>query len=191
MHTVVAIDDHRLFSAGIELIFKRYFASVEFLSFGSVGSAFDNVTIEPSAILLDFNLYGISGTYAVDLLLARWPAARIIVVTSEDRDSVVRQLAQRTEIAVVSKSETLTVLIDVIKSALAISDKQPAVSPELSARQMEILHHLREGHSNKTIARLTSLSEFTVRGHLQQIYKQIGATSRTSAVFLAQQAGLI
>jgi DNA-binding NarL/FixJ family response regulator len=35
------------------------------------------------------------------------------------------------------------------------------------------------------------LSEFTVRGHVQQILKLTGATNRTNAVFLAEQAGLI
>ncbi|WP_442789674.1 response regulator transcription factor [Novosphingobium sp. SL115] len=61
----------------------------------------------------------------------------------------------------------------------------------LSNRQLEILRHIREGHSNKSIARLVGLSEYTVRGHVQRILKVTGAINRTSAVFLAEQAGLL
>jgi hypothetical protein len=46
------------------------------------------------------------------------------------------------------------------------------------------------GHTNRQIARDLGLSEGTVRKHLENIYRQLGAQSRTQAVFIITNAGI-
>lgn len=55
-------------------------------------------------------------------------------------------------------------------------------APSLTPRQRELMAHVRDGESNRQIARKLHLSEATVRTHLSQIYSRLGVSSRTAAV---------
>ena len=66
----------------------------------------------------------------------------------------------------------------------------PPVEP-LSARELDVLHGLAEGLSNKQIARALGISEHTVKFHINAILGKLGAQSRTEAVVRATRAGLI
>jgi DNA-binding NarL/FixJ family response regulator len=61
----------------------------------------------------------------------------------------------------------------------------------LSARELDVLRGLAEGLSNKQIARALSISEHTVKFHINAILGKLGAQSRTEAVVRATRAGLI
>jgi DNA-binding CsgD family transcriptional regulator len=62
--------------------------------------------------------------------------------------------------------------------------------PALSARELDVLRHLAEGASNKTIARMLGISAHTVKFHVAAILEKLGAASRTEAATLAIRAGL-
>ena len=62
---------------------------------------------------------------------------------------------------------------------------------KLSAREVEIMHWLREGRSNAQIALILGLSALTVKNHLQRIYRLLGAGNRTQAVTRSVALGLI
>jgi DNA-binding NarL/FixJ family response regulator len=57
---------------------------------------------------------------------------------------------------------------------------------QLTGRQADVFAKLREGKPNKLIAYELNLSESTVKIHLRNIMRTIGATNRTEAVFKAQ-----
>jgi two-component system nitrate/nitrite response regulator NarL len=59
------------------------------------------------------------------------------------------------------------------------------VHPKLSAREAQILEYLRDGASNKVIARRLNLSESTVKVHVKAILKKVGAYNRTQAALWA------
>jgi len=54
--------------------------------------------------------------------------------------------------------------------------------PRLTPRQNDLLRLLAAGHTNTQIARRLGISEGTVRTHLENIYEQLGVSSRTAAV---------
>jgi DNA-binding NarL/FixJ family response regulator len=62
----------------------------------------------------------------------------------------------------------------------------------LSSRELEVLELVAHGGANKEIAEQLSLSEFTVKRHIQNILRKIGARSRweASALYLAQRREL-
>ncbi len=60
----------------------------------------------------------------------------------------------------------------------------------LTARQEEVLERLREGESNKLIGRQLKLRESTVKVHIRQIMRKLGATNRTQAAICAAQMNL-
>jgi predicted ATPase/DNA-binding CsgD family transcriptional regulator len=67
---------------------------------------------------------------------------------------------------------------------------QHQVDP-LSERELEILQHVADGSSDREIADALFLSLNTVKWHNRQIYSKLGVGSRTQAVALASQAGLM
>jgi len=61
----------------------------------------------------------------------------------------------------------------------------------LTKREREVLRWLLEGKSNWDIGNILSISEFTVKNHVQRILKRLGANSRQHAVAKAIDMGII
>jgi DNA-binding NarL/FixJ family response regulator len=57
----------------------------------------------------------------------------------------------------------------------------------LTQREMDVLHLLRQGKANKAIAYQLSVSEGTVKVHIQHIMRKLKATNRTHIVCLANR----
>lgn len=71
-------------------------------------------------------------------------------------------------------------------------DSSPAQPvEELTPRELQVLRLIAEGRSNKTIARELSISEHTVKFHVNAILGKLNAQSRTEAVVTATRLGLI
>jgi DNA-binding NarL/FixJ family response regulator len=60
----------------------------------------------------------------------------------------------------------------------------------LTARQQEVLGRLGQGESNKLIGRQLKLRESTVKVHIRQIMRKLGATNRTQAALCAAKLQL-
>jgi len=60
----------------------------------------------------------------------------------------------------------------------------------LTARQQEVLKRLGQGESNKLIGRQLKLRESTVKVHIRQIMRKLGATNRTQAALCAAKLQL-
>ena len=65
------------------------------------------------------------------------------------------------------------------------------VAEPLTGRENEVLQLLAEGLANKQIAAQLGISEHTVKFHISSIYNKLNASSRTEAVRLGIQQGLI
>jgi DNA-binding NarL/FixJ family response regulator len=59
----------------------------------------------------------------------------------------------------------------------------------LSAREMDVLKRLAEGKVYKQIAAELGLSTSTVRTHLHNVYRKLGAVDRAQAVLAATERG--
>lgn len=188
--TVLVIDDHDLFCAGIALILNQNFPSIKVMTYAGLGEAIDRCPAAPDLLLLDYRLKGIGGDAGIALARSCWPSAPVIVVTAETDQRLHDRIRAMPEIHLLSKSAPPDTLVNLVRSALP-KDESVQAPANLSPRQFEILHLMREGLSNKAIARKVGLSEFTVRGHVQRILRMTGACNRTGAVFLAEQSGLI
>jgi NarL family two-component system response regulator YdfI len=78
--------------------------------------------------------------------------------------------------------------------AVEVATARPvsAVAMEtLSPREIEVLRLMADGSSNKTIAWRLSISEHTVKFHVNSIFSKMHAGSRTEAVTLGLRQGLI
>lgn len=64
---------------------------------------------------------------------------------------------------------------------------EPCQDPrcKITARELRILECVREGKSNQEIGQTLHISEFTVKSHLQRIFRKLGVANRTQAVATA------
>jgi ATP/maltotriose-dependent transcriptional regulator MalT len=61
----------------------------------------------------------------------------------------------------------------------------------LSRRELEVLELVKDGLSNHQISKRLFLSQATVKSHLVHIYAKLGVDSRTAAVAVATERGVI
>ena len=66
-----------------------------------------------------------------------------------------------------------------------------SATTELNPRQREVLRLVAEGLSNREIASRTHLSEYTVKGYVEEILARLGARNRVHAAIVATKQGLI
>jgi DNA-binding NarL/FixJ family response regulator len=190
VHNILIIDDHELFGAGLKLILKRRFPNTDCAVFDSVEVALQLAIAAPDLVLLDVNLKGMDGLSGAPVIKARWPGCAIIMVSSEMDAARISEAVQSGVHAYLSKADPPERILSVIENLFGTSTVPTGHTP-LTQRQIDILIHVESGLSNKAIARLLTLSEFTVRGHMQALMRSLSVTSRTGAVFAARQRGLI
>lgn len=73
--------------------------------------------------------------------------------------------------------------------AIEIGDRAPWRVGGLTPRQQEVLGYLRQGKSNKVIARELNMQESTVKVHVRHIMRKLGAANRTQAALCAIRNG--
>ena len=182
MYRVLGIDDHRLFHAGLELLILKTFPSMTFRAVRSIAEALDERDLDPDLILLDVDLDGENGLDGIPLLKLRWPKTLIAVISATiDMDRMGLACAHGVD-AFMSKTDPSAQILDVIRTLTNGCGERPVGSDALTRRQSDILRHLHEGLSNKAMARILNISEFTVRGHIQTMMKAFNARTRTEVV---------
>jgi DNA-binding CsgD family transcriptional regulator len=72
-----------------------------------------------------------------------------------------------------------------LAAAFRVDPADPRPRPRLNTSQQEILRLMADGCSNREIARKIHLSENTVKSHVQEILRKLGARNRVQAAVLA------
>ena len=72
-------------------------------------------------------------------------------------------------------------------------DGNPKAQAELglSERELEVLHELAAGRSNKEIAAHLHVSPNTVKTHVARLFEKLGAKRRTEAIRRARELGIV
>ena len=63
--------------------------------------------------------------------------------------------------------------------------------PTLSEREQQVLELLSRGSSVAAIATALKISAHTVNMHLRSIYRRLAVNSRTEAIYVANQKGIL
>jgi DNA-binding NarL/FixJ family response regulator len=157
---------------------------------------------KPDLVLLDLRMPGMDGLTCIGLLRERTPAVKIAVLSGADSDEMATEALRLGASAFISKRVDPDELPAALLAAYEETVHEPIGRAEqglvlavreagLTARELEILRALSEGHSNKEIAKLLWLAEQTVKFHLTNIYRKLDVTSRTEAVHWAYRHGLL
>jgi len=197
---ILLIDDHAMFRSGLRMVLDAGMPGTEMFEAGSLNEAMQLAPDMLDVTLLDLQLPGLNGMEGIALLKRKWPTVPVIVLSSQDEPETVNRVLARGAAGFVSKADTADDIVASVNMALrgefaALADQaegdDSTQAEHLTPRQCEVLDLLCRGMSNKLIARELSLSENTVRGHVQGILEFLRVASRSEAVFAARQQGLV
>jgi two-component system NarL family response regulator len=156
---------------------------------------------QPDVTLMDLRLPKLGGAEAVAKIRLEFPAARIIVLTTFDGDEDIHRALQAGARGYLLKGMFGDELIDAIRAVHAGKTRIPPAVAErlanrmsvsaLTAREMEVLELIVRGNSNKEIGGALSISEATVKSHINNLLSKMGVTDRTQAATAAIQRGLV
>lgn len=194
---ILLIDDHAMFRSGLGMVLNSGMSNIAIFEASSLQEGLSKAPEHIDIVLLDIKLNGLNGLEGIALLKRKWPQAPILMLSSQDEPETVRFALARGAAGFVSKAETAEKIVASIQQALRDSHSGTSPAPigaphrHLTPRQCEVLDLLHQGLSNKLIARQLSLSENTVRKHVQDILEFFGVASRAEAVFAARSQRLV
>ncbi len=196
------VDDHYLVRVGLASIIalERDMSVCAEASTGEQAIALFR-TERPDVTLMDLRLSGLNGIEAAQAILAEFPEARIIVLSTYTGNEEIYKALQAGAMAYLVKSIQREELIAAIRKA---AQGQRHIPPdvaarladrvgrsELSARELDVLRLLVGGRRNRAIASELSITEGTVKLHVSSILNKLGAADRTEAVTVALQRGIV
>ena len=156
---------------------------------------------KPDVMLIDLRMPVIGGVEAITKIRQEFPEARLIVLTTYDGDEDIYRSLQAGAKGYLLKDMFFEELETAIRSVHAGSRRIPAVIAErlaermsgsaLTDRELEVLELIVKGQSNKEIAKSLTISEATVKSHINSLLSKLGVTDRTQAATTALQRGLV
>ncbi len=84
----------------------------------------------------------------------------------------------------------LSISVKKLKRNLEVN-REEAKKASLSDRELEVLTHLVQGHSNQEIADKLFVSLNTIKTHLASIYGKLGVSRRTQAIQKAKELSIL
>ena len=200
--TVMIVDDHPLMRVGIAAIIN---ARPDMTVVAQAGTGEEAVDLfrryKPDITLMDLRLPGLGGVEAIAAIRGEFSRARFIVVTTYEGDEDIHRALEAGAQGYVIKGMPYQTLVDALQRvhaggrflpppvARALAARPP--DSELSARELEVLHLLVKGSSNRQIANRLGITEATVKSHVSTILMRLGVADRTQAVVTALQRGLV
>jgi DNA-binding NarL/FixJ family response regulator len=196
------VDDHPLLREGIGAIVNSQL-DMSLVACASNGKeaieAFRN--LRPDVTLMDLRLPDLSGIDAMIAIRTEFTDARIIILTTFERDVEVHRSLKAGAYGFLLKSMPPKLMLETIRQVHA---GKKSVPPEiasglaehfgeeaLSNREVDILRHVAAGNRNRSIAESLFISEETVKVHLRHIMDKLGAHDRTQAVAIGARRGII
>ncbi len=156
---------------------------------------------KPDVTIMDLRLPKKSGVEAITEIRRMNPAARVIVLTTFDGDEDIYRALQAGARGYLLKDMFGEELMDAVRTVHAGGTRIPAAvaqrlaermgGPNLTARESEVLELIVAGKSNKEIGSDLTISEATVKSHINSILSKLGVTDRTQAATTALQRGIV
>ena len=163
--------------------------------------------LRPDVVLMDVQMPRLDGVQATAELVRQWPAARVIILTTFDRDDYVFQGVRAGAQGYLLKDAPADQLIATIRRVHAgetfiqpeiasralremMRPAEHALEP-LSDRERQVLVLLAQGASNKEIAESLVITEGTVKNHVSSLLGKLRAENRTQAADIARRRGLV
>ncbi|CAH1198831.1 Transcriptional regulatory protein DegU [Paenibacillus sp. JJ-223] len=212
-YKIMIVDDHYVVREGLKLILEtgEQFQVIAEAENGKQAVQMLEKQL-PDIILMDLNMPVMGGLEAMQILKDRNCEVPIIILTTYNEDELMikglalgakgyllkdtsrESLFRSIESAV--RGETLLssdMLEKVIQAKMQPKSESTTVSSKLALtdKELMILQFVSKGYKSKEIAAAMDVSERTIKAHLTSVYNKLGVDSRSQAVAIAMERGIL
>lgn len=209
MIRVVIVDDHPVLRSGLAQLLGE---ADDILVVGEAADGAEALVVvrevNPDVVLMDLQMAGVDGVTATRMIAEEGLAAEVLVLTSfSDAERILAALDAGAVGYLLKDADPDEVLEGIRAVMRGESPLHPKAARQLiggirggsrltptggaanllTERETEVLELVREGLSNKQIARRLGIAERTVKAHLTSVFAAIGVLDRTQAAIWAER----
>jgi DNA-binding NarL/FixJ family response regulator len=206
---LLVVEDQPVIRSGLQTLLADTGVTIAGTAETAVQAMEQVALAQPDLMLLDIRLGESDGLSVLARIKADHPKLPVLIYTGYDNPAfaaravalgaagyVLKGTGRDELIAAIRRAaagETLWTREELrrVTSALAAPRTTYDLDVPLTRREMEVLTHIVEGHTNKRIADDLSISYETVKEHVQHLLKKIGVTDRTQAAVWAIRSGIL
>jgi DNA-binding NarL/FixJ family response regulator len=199
---VLIVDDHPVVRAGLTSMLGTQ-SDISVVGSASSGEEALEILARSSIdiLLLDLRMPGTNGIATLLAIKHQSIPVRAIVLTSYETDEDIYRAVHAGASGYLLKDTPLRKMLDAIHTVHAGNRYLPGhiasrlaermMRSNLTTRELEILKMLTKGLTNKQIGHALTISENTVRNHVNSIIEKLDVCDRTEAATTAIQRGII
>ena len=212
---IVIAEDHKLFREGLCLILQRD-ESMEIV--GEAATGFHAIRViskfKPDVVLLNTTLPETGGIGVIPPIRQESPETKALMLALAMNETAIFKALKAGAKGYLSKNASGSNLIKAIRAVhkgdlwverrfiarlfegeatLHFQGEEHGgmTNQELTPREQEVLRYLTHGRTNKGIAQDLFISEKTVKGHLNSIFKKLNVSGRIQAILYAIREGVV
>lgn len=204
---ILLADDHNLVREGLKPFLEKLVDSAQVIEAADMESALAAAeqADDLGLIILDLMMPGMNGLRGLERVRRDFPDVPVVILSGHiDRADVLAAIDAGAA-GYIPKTVSGAALVSALRLVLdgerylpsvvldnaddSAAKTAPSIFAGLSPREREVLAHLTNGLTNKEIARQLDLQEITVKVHVRNVYRKIGAGNRAQAVKIAMESG--
>ena len=199
---LLTVDDHPIYRGGLASLIAAY-PDLQLVAEAANGREGIERYREhrPDVTLMDLSMPVLTGVEAIAAIVAEFPDARIIALTTWDGDADINRALEAGARGYLLKDVVSDEVADAIRQVHAggraipsgVAQRMAAFSPriDLTERELEVLAQMAKGLSNKEIGVALGRTEGTIKVHVLHILQKLDAADRTQAVTIGLKRGII
>ncbi len=213
---VLLADDHTILRQGIRMLLETQ-PDMEVVGEATNGrEALEQAQVlHPLVVLMDISMPELNGLEATRLIKQEMPQTQVVILTMHEAEEYLIKILQAGATGYVLKQAADRELIEAVRTAsrgdtylyprianrlvsdylrrveAGTLDERDAAYESLTARERETLKLIAQGHTNKEIAEILTLSVKTVENHRYSLMNKLNAHDRGELIKYAIRVGLI
>lgn len=198
---ILIVDDHQALRIGLTAMLSPHDRLQVVAEAGDYpGALAACAEHKPDLILMDLRIPG-GGVEATLAIRERWPAMRVLIVTTFDGDEDIHRAIQAGASGYLLKGLSSAELVKAVEAThrgqrvmppdVAVRFRQRELRKDLSPRELEVLRLIVDGRSNKEIAKELSIGEESVKTHSKSLFQKLSVADRTQAAIEAIRNGIV
>ncbi len=205
---VLIVDDHRMFAESLGRLLADH-PDLHVVGIATSGAEAIALLprLQPAVALVDYRMPEQDGIAIAAEIKRQNPSTMVVMLTGAADDRTLLAAIDAGCSGFLTKDRAASEVAEAVRAAAAgevlvspalLARLLPQLNPhhrrtasDLTERELDVLHHLARGHTNKVIATELHLSVNTVRNYVQSVISKLGTHSKLEAVAAAVRKGII